>query len=101
MDDSILKKHIQEQEKMMAGEDDGNETSERKAVKTDLIMAKNPNNPYPVYQTFRNAGNFSRQELIDAMENLGEADMLLKTTGQNAKVVLERVVFKICTMPFS
>jgi len=97
--DNTLKQNIEEQEKMMAGEDDATETSGKKGVKTDLVMAKNPNNPYPVFQTFLSAGNFSRQELIDGMKNLGDADMLLKTTGQDAKVVLERLVFKICAMP--
>ncbi len=97
--DSTLKQNIEEQENMTAGEDDTTETSGKKGVKTDLVMAKNPNNPYPVFQTFLSAGNFSMQELIDAMKNLGDADILLKTTGQDAKVVLERLVFKICAMP--
>ena len=50
--DNTLKQNIEEQEKMMAGEDDATETSGKKGVKTDLVMAKNPNNPYPVFQTF-------------------------------------------------
>jgi len=99
--DNTTKQNIEEQEKMTAGGEDVTETSVKKGVKTDLIMAKNPNNPYPVFQTFLSAGNFSRRELIDAMKNLGDADMLLKTTGQNAKVVLERLVFKICAMSSS
>ncbi|MBW2219384.1 MAG: hypothetical protein JRF40_07840 [Deltaproteobacteria bacterium] len=96
--DSTLKQNIEEQAEMTAGEDDATETSVKKGVKTDLVIAKNPNNPYPVFQTFLSAGNFSRQELIDAMKNLGDADLLLKTTGHDAKVVLERLVFKICAM---
>ena len=94
--DSELKQYIEKQEMLMAVEDGSSEPSGNKGAKTDLLMVKNPNNPYPVFQTFIAAGRFSKNELIDAMKNLGEADMLLKTTGQDAKMVMDRLIFNLC-----
>jgi len=94
--DSELKQYIEKQEMLMAVEDGSSESSGNKGAKTDLLMVKNPNNPYPVFQTFIAAGRFSKNELIDAMKHLGEADMLLKTTGQDAKMVMDRLIFNLC-----
>lgn len=94
--DSELKQYIEKQEMLMAVEDGSSEPSGNKGAKTDLLMVKNPNNPYPVFQTFIAAGRFSKNELIDAMKHLGEADMLLKTTGQDAKMVMDRLIFNLC-----
>lgn len=63
---------------------------------TDLKIVKNPRSPYPVYLLLKNAGRFSKAELIDAVGQIGEADLRLKSTGQNPKLVLEKVVFSIC-----
>lgn len=94
--DSELKQYIEKQEMLMAVEDGSSEPSGNKGAKTDLLMVKNPNNPYPVFQTFIAAGRFAKNELIDAMKHLGEADMLLKTTGQDAKMVMDRLIFNLC-----
>ncbi len=63
---------------------------------TDLLIAKNPKNAYPVYQMLLKSEKFTREELLDAMERLSEADLMLKTTGRDHKLVLERVVLHIC-----
>jgi DNA polymerase-3 subunit delta len=67
----------------------------RKPV-TDLIIAKNPKNAYPVYQLFKKSENFSKEELLSAMESLNAADKTLKSSGQNPKLVLEKVILSIC-----
>ncbi len=67
-----------------------------KAVATDILIAKNSRSPYPVYLMLLKSEKFTREELLDASECLSEADLKLKTSGKNPKVVLERVIFRIC-----
>lgn len=66
---------------------------------TDLLVAKNPNNPYPVYQNFKKAERFTNGHLIDTMGILAGADKRLKSTGQNPKLVLEDTIIKLCMGP--
>lgn len=63
---------------------------------TDLLIAKNPNNPYPVFQLFSKSERFTKEELLDSIEYMSKADLRLKSTGQNPKLVLEDVIFHIC-----
>ncbi len=70
------------------------ETVKKKPI-TDLLIAKTPKSPYPVYMMLKQSENFTKKELIHALESLREADLRLKSTGQNPKLILERAVFKI------
>ena len=63
---------------------------------TDLMIAKNPNNPYPVYILLQKSEKYTTAELIDAFECLSRADMRLKSTGQRPKLILEEAILKIC-----
>jgi DNA polymerase-3 subunit delta len=63
---------------------------------TDLMIAKNPNNPYPVYILLQKSEKYTIAELIDAFECLSRADMRLKSTGQRPKLILEEAILKIC-----
>jgi DNA polymerase-3 subunit delta len=63
---------------------------------TDLVIAKNPKNAYPVYQLFKKSENFSKEELLSAMESLNAADKTLKSSGQSPKLVLEKLILSIC-----
>jgi len=63
---------------------------------TDLLMAKNPNNPYPIYLLLKKSDGFSRDTLISAVDILAEADKKLKTSSQSAKLVLEKAILGIC-----
>ena len=67
----------------------------RKAA-TDLLVAQNPNNPYPVYQMLLRSERFTTNELIEDLKRLSEADLRLKSTGGNPKIILEKVIFHIC-----
>lgn len=69
---------------------------ESAAKDTDLQILKSPGNPYPVYRSFLQSENFSKEDLIRGLERLAEADLRLKSTGQNPTLILERVVFEIC-----
>lgn len=63
---------------------------------TDLVIAKNPKNAYPIFQLFKKSEQFSEDELIYAVESLNKADVLLKSSTQPAKLIIENVVLAIC-----
>ena len=62
----------------------------------DLLIANNPKNAYPIYQLLKKSERYSKAELFDAFETLNAADRKLKTGGQNARLVLEKVILEIC-----
>ena len=63
---------------------------------TDLVIAKNPKNPYPVYQMLLKSEMFTTDELIAVLESLGQTDLRLKSTGQKPRLILEKLIFFIC-----
>ena len=65
-------------------------------VSTDLVLAKNPANTYPVYQLLKKSDRFSRADLLKALEAVAEADIRLKSSPLNPRLILERVVWAIC-----
>jgi len=65
-------------------------------VSTDLIIAKNPKNAYPIFMMLQKSDKFTKNELIYALECLSKADLRLKKTVQNPKLVLEDALIKIC-----
>ena len=73
------------------------EKKKKKAkVSTDLVLAKNPANPFPVYQLLKKSDRFSRADLLRALEAVAEADIKLKSSPLNPRLILERVVWAIC-----
>jgi DNA polymerase-3 subunit delta len=90
--DRMLSKHT--------GED--NQASKTKGKKkksrsvTDLVIAKNPKNPYPVYQMLLKSEKFTTDEFIAILELLSQADLSLKSTRQNPKLLLEKLILFIC-----
>jgi DNA polymerase-3 subunit delta len=65
---------------------------------TDLLIAKNPKNPYPIYLLLKKSDGFSQDKLISAVEVLAEADKKLKTSAQSPKLVLEKAILSVCKM---
>jgi DNA polymerase-3 subunit delta len=63
---------------------------------SDIALAPNPGNPYPVYLTLKKSENYTQPELIKAMTLLNQTDLRLKSTGQDATVVLKKTVMNIC-----
>ena len=63
---------------------------------TDLLVAKNPKNPYPIYLLLKKSDGFSQDNLISGAEVLAEADKKLKTSSQSPKLVLEKAILSIC-----
>jgi DNA polymerase-3 subunit delta len=68
----------------------------KKKIKTDLLLARNPKNAYPVYQLMKKSERYSKSELLAAVGLLNETDAQLKSSSQDPKLILERLVFKIC-----
>lgn len=75
---------------------DARAADSRKKAGTELLVARQPNNPYPIYQQFLKASNFSEMELRSAMKRLHEADVALKTTGRVPEFVLQETILAIC-----
>jgi DNA polymerase-3 subunit delta len=68
----------------------------RSKTVTDLVIAKNPNNPYPVYQMLLKSEMFTTDELIATLESLSQSDLRLKSTGQKPRLILEKAILCIC-----
>jgi len=68
----------------------------KKKVNTTLIIAKNPKSLYPVYLSFKSSDNYSRHELLQAIQLLYEADKRIKTGSQNNNQIIERMIIEIC-----
>jgi DNA polymerase III subunit delta len=62
----------------------------------DIVLAPNANNPYPVYQTLLKSEKYSQGELLRAVALLNQADLRLKSTGQDAAIVLSKTIMDIC-----
>jgi DNA polymerase-3 subunit delta len=62
----------------------------------DVVLAPNAGNPYPVYQTLLKSEKYTQQELLTAMALLNQADVRLKSSGQDAALVLNKAVMDIC-----
>ena len=95
-----LLNQIEDWDDMLSGDMDGDtrrkkkkrETKKRKPV-TDLEI---PDNPYPVYKMLIKSEKFTKNELIDDIEHLSQADFRLKYTKQRARIILEEAIIKIC-----
>ena len=72
--------------------------AKKKKPKTasDLLIAKNPKNAYPIYQLFKKSERFTKAELLKAVGALYESDQKLKSSSQSAKLVLEKLILDIC-----
>jgi DNA polymerase III delta subunit len=53
--------------------------------------------PYVIYNALRLSGRFSRENLIGNLEHLLEVDRVLKTTGREPRLVMERLIIRICS----
>ena len=63
---------------------------------SETALAPNPKNPYPVYQTMLKSERFSQPELVRCLEVLNRTDLRLKSSGQDATIVLNKTILDIC-----
>jgi DNA polymerase-3 subunit delta len=94
--DRKLQKRLEEWELVLKDPASQAKKKKKVTVSTDLLLAKNPANAYPVYQLLKKSDRFSRSELVRALESLNEADMKLKSSPLDPRLVLERVIMQIC-----
>ncbi len=104
--DRILLDRLEEWEKMLSKsvETDNEKPKQKKSKKksksdTDLTIVKNPNNPYPIYQLLKKSEKFTREDLLASLECLNDADIRIKSTSLNPKLILDEVIFNICLTP--
>ncbi|MFO7989710.1 MAG: DNA polymerase III subunit delta [Thermodesulfobacteriota bacterium] len=62
----------------------------------DLVLAPNPNSPYPIFQTFQKSIRFSLNELRDALISLGDLDFALKSSSVDADAGMAQFVMTFC-----
>ena len=53
--------------------------------------------PYGLYNTLKNSAGFTLDECLGFMERLLETDLAMKSTGQDAKLLLEGLLIRLCT----
>jgi DNA polymerase-3 subunit delta len=68
----------------------------KKNIAADLVIASNPNNPYPIYLLLKKTDRFTMAALLSAYAALGEIDVQLKSTGQSPRILLEKFIVKVC-----
>ena len=68
----------------------------KKEAISDLVLAKNPKSPFPVFQTLKKADNFSIEALATAMVDLSQIDVRMKSTGQDPRMLLETFLIGLC-----
>jgi DNA polymerase-3 subunit delta len=77
--------------------DGGGKSSRRKkSPASDLYFTRPAKSPYPVFKLFLKSDRFCREELVNALESLLDADGRIKSTGTDPRLVLERVILGIC-----
>ncbi len=69
----------------------------KKKPGTDLFLAPNPKNPYPIYQTFLKSDGFSQRELIGILMDLADLDHRMKSSTDHPHILLENLIIGICT----
>lgn len=62
----------------------------------DLMLAPNPNSPYPVFQTFEKSARFSLKELCRGLISLSDLDFALKSSSASADIGIEMFVMTFC-----
>ncbi|MDY0220990.1 MAG: hypothetical protein RBR67_07620 [Desulfobacterium sp.] len=70
---------------------------QKKKSMTDLLIAPDQKNTYPVFHTFLKTDNFSSQELKQAVIWLSEVDLKMKISANDPKVVLDNLILRLCT----
>ncbi len=96
----VILSHDETEKSRAAGLDFGfpseKPSGKAKTMTTDLIMAPNPNSPYPLFQVFKNSENFSLNELRQAMIALADMDYRLKSASSEAPISLENFILNLC-----
>jgi DNA polymerase-3 subunit delta len=75
----------------------GHQDSEKvKNEASDLRLAPSPKNAYPVFQTLLKSERYTRQDIINGLILLNEADVRMKSSGQDAALIIKKAIADIC-----
>jgi DNA polymerase-3 subunit delta len=78
-------------------EESGKKASKKKSkTASDIFLSKSAKNPFALFQIARKSEKFNKEELISIFESLKDADLELKSSGRNPKLVIENVILHIC-----
>ncbi|MFH1154645.1 MAG: hypothetical protein V1793_12590 [Pseudomonadota bacterium] len=69
----------------------------RKGTSSDLFIAPNPKNTYPVFQTFVKSDKFSMDELIQSIIAVNQVDLRLKSSGSDPAILLDDLIIRLCS----
>jgi DNA polymerase-3 subunit delta len=94
--DESLKNELAEWRASVSAKKKGKKKAKKNIA--DVLIAPNPNNPYPVYKLFQKAHGIAGDRMITAMGLLGEADSRLKSSRQPAEDILEWTVIRILNL---
>jgi len=96
--DNAVTKQIKAHQKMLTGQlsSAGKKQGKKITIPPDLLLAPNPQSPYPVFQNFDKSVRFSLNELCCALIALGDLDFALKSSSMEAKVGIENFVIIFC-----
>ena len=102
--DGELQKELTVRDRFLSKAVGGDEQSQKKKrskktpkTNTDLLVSRQPQNPYPIFKMLLKSEKFTTEELIDILEALSRADYRLKSSRQSPKLILEEAIFRICT----
>ncbi len=72
------------------------DTGGEKSLSSDLFLATQPKNAYPVFQTFLKSEKFTPMELVSIMGGLSDLDYRIKTSGTRADDALKHFILSVC-----
>ncbi len=90
--DQKTRKDIKELNEYFVSQD-----SKKKTKQNELLIAPNPKNAYPVFQTFQKSENFSQKELNQALIFLSDLDYRMKSSSFDVKTALENFIINTCS----
>ncbi|WP_321492936.1 DNA polymerase III subunit delta [uncultured Desulfobacter sp.] len=75
---------------------DDNKKKSAKLPASDLLLAQNPKNAYPIFQNFLKSEKFSMEELTRAIGALADLDYRIKSSGGDAATGIENFIIGLC-----
>lgn len=90
--DSANKESAEKQEAVLKNTND-----ENKKWSSDLVLASQPKNAYPVFHTFLKSENFSMIELVHVFTQINHLDFRLKSESIDPGEALKHFIIQTCT----
>jgi DNA polymerase III subunit delta len=94
--DQDLKEKVMGWDQALSESRGAEQRPKKQRVGTDLLIAPNPKNAYPVYKMTQRATAFSASELLEALKVLSRSDGHLKSSGHPPRSILADAVLQIC-----